>query len=69
MQPPSQAPPSALLERPVFDAGGALVGRIGAIGTRHGNLLHVGIEQGTSSLRFVPLDRLTVERDRVVLAR
>lgn len=65
------APPCALLERPVFDAQGHLVGRVTAIGTRHGELRRVGIEASSlemAPLRFVAREAFTVERDRIVLA-
>ena len=65
---PHPAAPSALLEQPVFDRRGGLLGRVGAIGTRHGTILHVGIEHG-AELQFVAFDRLRVEQDRVVLER
>lgn len=65
------APPCALLEQPVFDARDNLLGRVAAIGTRHGELLRIGIEASALEpvrLRFVGRDSFTVERDRIVLA-
>jgi len=62
--------PHALLERAVFSAQGDLLGRVAAVGTRHGELLRIGIEHPgpePAPLRFVPCARFTVERDRVVL--
>lgn len=64
-------PPCSLLERPVFDAHGHLLGRIAAIGTRHGEIRRIGIEMSAvepAPLHFVSCDRFTVERDRIVLA-
>jgi hypothetical protein len=63
-------PPCALLERPVYDADRRVVGRVGAVGTRHGELHRIGIE-GTQPghLKFVASGRFTVERDRIVLTR
>lgn len=64
------ASPNALLDRPVFDAEGRLVGRVGAVGTRHGELRGIGIDvTEPAPLRFVRSDRLTIQRDRIVLSR
>lgn len=65
------APPHALLERAVFDGHGQALGRVAAVGMRHGELRRIGIENAgpePGPLRFVARDRFTVERDRVVLA-
>lgn len=62
--------PRELLEHPVFDVRGNAVGRVVAIGTRHGELHRIGIERAgpePGPLRFVPRERFTVERDRVIL--
>lgn len=62
--------PCALLEQPVFDAHGHLLGRVAAVGTRHGELHRIGIERSSrerGQLRFVARERLTVEPDRVVV--
>jgi hypothetical protein len=63
--------PHALLELPVFSADGQPLGRVAAVGTRHGELRRIGIEApGTqpAPLRFVGRERFTIERDRVVLS-
>lgn len=64
-------PPRALLEQQVFDTEGHPLGRVVAIGTRHGTLYRIGIEAPgpvAAPLRFVARERFTVERDRVILA-
>lgn len=64
------AAPHALLEHAVFDDHGHAVGRVAAVGTRHGELRRIGIENAghePGPLRFVARERFTVERDRVVL--
>lgn len=62
------APPRVLLEQPVFDAEGRRLGRVGAVGIRHGQLHQIAIEAAaTGGLCFVGPGRFTVERDRVVL--
>jgi hypothetical protein len=64
------SPAYALLDQPVFDAQGCLLGRVGAVGTRHGELRRIGIESPgleTAPLRFVGRERFTVEPDRVIL--
>jgi hypothetical protein len=61
----------ALLTQPVFDSQGRLVGRVGAVATRHGELRRIGIEDsgpGQPILHFVPCGRFTVEQDRIVLS-
>jgi hypothetical protein len=63
--------PQALLERPVFNAEGHLMGRVAAVGTRHGELRRIGIETPgpePTHLHFVACRQFTIERDRVVLA-
>jgi len=63
-------PLHTLLDRPVFDAGGTPVGRVGAVGSRHGELRRIGIQNGEQGrLHFVGADDLTIERDRIVLSR
>lgn len=64
-------PPSTLLERPVFDAEGHLLGRVAAVGTRHGEVRRIGVELSVfkpAPLHFVACERFTVEGDRIVLA-
>lgn len=64
------SPPHTLLERPVFDAQAHLIGRVGAVGTRHGEVRRIGIESfgpSPSPLRFVAGDRFRIEQDRVVV--
>ncbi len=64
------AAPCELLEHPVFDVQGHGLGRVAAVGTRHGELHRIGIEAPgpvPGPLRFVARERFTVERDRVVL--
>lgn len=62
------APLHALLDQPVFDADGRLLGRVGAVGTRHGELRRIGIDgKVPGPLRFVRSDLFTIERDRIVL--
>ncbi|MBO0707001.1 MAG: hypothetical protein J2P43_04240 [Candidatus Dormibacteraeota bacterium] len=71
MSPLVGGPPSRLLEQQVFDAEGHPLGRVAAVGTRHGRLHRIGIEgpgPAPSPLCFVPRERLTVERDRIVVA-
>jgi hypothetical protein len=64
------APPHALLEQPVYDADGRLLGRVGAVGSRHGVLQRIGVEgPEIGGLRFVRTERLTIERDRIVIPR
>lgn len=63
-------PPHTLLEQPVFDAECRLIGRVGAVGTRHGELRRIGVETfgpDPAPLHFVPRERFKVEGDRVVL--
>ena len=62
--------PCELLEHLVFDRQGHVLGRVVAIGTRHGELQRIGIERPgpeLGPLHFVARERFTVERDRVVL--
>lgn len=62
------APPHALLDQPVFDGGGRPLGHVGAAGSRHGELRRIGIEGAEPGLlHFVPSERFTIERDRIVL--
>lgn len=70
MTSPIGASAGALLTQPVFDAQGRLLGRVGAVATRHGELRRIGVEDsgpGQTILHFVPRERFTVERDRIVL--
>lgn len=70
MSTPVGSLPQARLDEPVFDAEGQLLGYVAAIGTRHGELCRIGIEDSSvapTSLRFVRRDRFTVEADRIVL--
>lgn len=63
-------PPCTLLEQTVFDVQGHFVGRVAAVGTRHGELHRIGIESPgpqPASLRFVARERFTFDGDRVVL--
>jgi hypothetical protein len=63
------APPHALLEQAVYDAGGRLLGRVGAVGSRRGVLQRIGIEgPETGVLHFVRSEQLTIERDRIVVS-
>jgi hypothetical protein len=60
----------ALLDQPVFDSEGRLLGHVAAIGTRHGELRSVGIEgacAGRAPLQFVDCQRFKIERDRIIL--
>lgn len=64
--------PHTLLEQPVFDAGGHLMGRVVAVGTRRGELRRIGIEARApeaAPVHFVARERFTVEGDRIVLTR
>ncbi len=62
------AAPCTLLEQPVFDTEGRPLGHVGAVGTRHGELRRIGIENSDRGrLRFVASGRFTVKGDRVVL--
>lgn len=63
------APPHALLEQSVYDAQGRLLGRVAAVGSRHGELRRIGIEgPETGRLHFVRSERLTIEPDRIVIS-
>lgn len=62
--------PQALLERPVFDAQGRPIGRVAAVGTRHGELRRIGIEgmgPEPGPLIFFARGRFTIEPDRIVI--
>ncbi len=64
------APLRALLDQPVFDSEGQLLGYVRAVGSRHGHLRRIGIESPGSEpgpLRFVTRERFAVEPDRIVL--
>ena len=61
------ARPESLLEQPVVDASGETLGRVGAVGHRHGTIRRLGIEHH-HQLRFVAFDQVRVEPDRVVVA-
>lgn len=68
----SSGTPHALLEQPVFDVRGQVVGRIAAVGTRHWELHRIGIERPgpeLGPLGFVGCERFMVEGDRVVLTQ
>jgi hypothetical protein len=70
MRPLVGGPPYTLLGQLVFDTQGQPLGRVGAVGTRHGELRRIGIESlgpAPAPLRFVPSERLTVEPDGVIV--